>query len=60
MPDPGQPHGLTTQLKIGMEIHVELNTRTKMWTDAPNVAHPDHFAAEPNTCLLYTSPSPRD
>ena len=51
MPDPGQPHGLTTQLKVGMEIHVELNTRTKMWTDAPNVAHPDNFAAEPNTLL---------
>ena len=51
MTDPGQPHGLTTQLKIGMEIHVELNTRTKMWTDAPNVAHPENFAAEPNTLL---------
>ncbi|MEE9403416.1 MAG: Asp-tRNA(Asn)/Glu-tRNA(Gln) amidotransferase subunit GatB [Algisphaera sp.] len=51
MPDPGQPHGLTTQLKIGMEIHVELNTQTKMWTDAPNVAHPDYFDAAPNTLL---------
>lgn len=50
-PDPGQPHGLTTQLKVGMEIHVELATRSKMWTSAPNVAHPDYFDAAPNTLL---------
>ena len=49
--DPGQPHGLTTQLKVGMEVHVELSTRSKMWTGAPNVAHPDHFEAAPNTLL---------
>ncbi|MEM6458959.1 MAG: Asp-tRNA(Asn)/Glu-tRNA(Gln) amidotransferase subunit GatB [Planctomycetota bacterium] len=50
-PDPGEPHGLTTQLKVGMEVHVELATRTKMWTAAPNVAHPDYGDAEPNTLL---------
>ena len=38
-------------LKIGMEVHVELATRSKMWTSAPNVAHADHEAAEPNTLL---------
>jgi aspartyl-tRNA(Asn)/glutamyl-tRNA(Gln) amidotransferase subunit B len=43
--------GLTTTLKVGLEIHVELATRTKMWTAAPNVAHPDHFEAGPNTLL---------
>jgi len=43
--------GLRTRLKVGMEIHVELCTRTKMWTSAPNVAHPDYFDAEPNTLL---------
>ncbi|NBB83299.1 MAG: Asp-tRNA(Asn)/Glu-tRNA(Gln) amidotransferase subunit GatB [Alphaproteobacteria bacterium] len=43
--------GLATRLKVGMEIHVELCTRTKMWTSAPNVAHPDYFDAEPNTLL---------
>ncbi len=43
--------GLHTRLKVGMEVHVELATRTKMWTSAPNVAHPDHFDAEPNTLL---------
>ena len=50
-PDPGQAHGLTTQLKVGMEIHVELATRSKMWTSAPNYAHPDYFDAGPNTLL---------
>ncbi len=49
--DPGQPYGLKTTLMVGMEIHVELDTRTKMWTDAPNVAHPDYFDAGPNTLL---------
>ncbi|MEM7626230.1 MAG: Asp-tRNA(Asn)/Glu-tRNA(Gln) amidotransferase subunit GatB [Planctomycetota bacterium] len=49
--DPGKPHGLTTQLKVGMEIHVELATRSKMWTSAPNVAHPENFEAAPNTLL---------
>jgi len=50
-PDPGAHHGLKTTLVVGMEIHVELNTRTKMWTGAPNVAHPDFFESEPNTLL---------
>ena len=49
--DPGADHGLTTRLKVGMEIHVELATRTKMWTAAPNLAHPDHGEAAPNTLL---------
>ena len=34
---------------VGLEIHVELATRSKMFTSAPNVAHPEHFDAEPNT-----------
>ena len=49
--DPGAALGLTTKLVVGLEIHVELCTRTKMWTSAPNVAHPDHFDAAPNTLL---------
>ena len=36
-------------LKVGLEIHVELATRSKMFSSAPNVAHPDYFDAEPNT-----------
>lgn len=50
-PDPGAPYGLKTTLKVGMEIHVELDTRSKIWTDAPNVAHPDFLNSEPNTLL---------
>src|ERR1051325_8769552 len=43
--------GLKTRLKIGMEVHVELATRSKMWTGAPNVAHLDYFDAPPNSLL---------
>jgi len=43
------PHDITTRLIIGLEVHVELATRSKMWTAAPNVAHRDYFDAEPNT-----------
>ncbi len=49
--DPGAPYGLKTRLMAGMEIHVELDTRSKMWTDAPNVAHPEFLNSEPNTLL---------
>lgn len=41
--------GLKTRLIVGMEIHVELDTRSKMWTSAPNVANPDFHDAEPNS-----------
>jgi len=40
-----------TRLKIGMEIHVELATRSKMFSRAANLAHPDHYEAEPNTLV---------
>ncbi len=46
-----QIEGLRTRLMVGMEIHVELCTRTKMWTSAPNVAHPGNFDAPPNTLI---------
>lgn len=39
----------STRLIVGMEIHVELATRSKMFTRTANVAHPDYFNAEPNT-----------
>lgn len=48
---PALPLGATAQLMVGMEIHVELATLSKMWTSAPNLAHPDNFDAEPNTLL---------
>jgi len=36
-------------LKVGLEIHVELKTRSKMFTAAANVAHPEFDASEPNS-----------
>jgi aspartyl-tRNA(Asn)/glutamyl-tRNA(Gln) amidotransferase subunit B len=36
---------------IGMEIHVQLATRSKMFTSAANGAHPDHFNAPPNSIV---------
>jgi aspartyl-tRNA(Asn)/glutamyl-tRNA(Gln) amidotransferase subunit B len=41
----------TARLKIGMEIHVELATRSKMFTRVANVAHPDHYDAPPNSLI---------
>ncbi len=43
------PGDLTARLVVGMEVHVELATRSKMFTAAPNLAHRDHYDAEPNT-----------
>ncbi len=48
---PELPAGYRATLVVGMEVHVELCTRSKMWTSAPNVAHRDYFEAAPNTLL---------
>lgn len=42
---------VSTRLKIGMEVHVELATRSKMFTRTANVAHPDYYDAEPNSLV---------
>ncbi|MDR6866028.1 aspartyl-tRNA(Asn)/glutamyl-tRNA(Gln) amidotransferase subunit B [Microbacterium resistens] len=36
---------------LGFEVHVELNTRTKMFSDAPNPAHEEFHGAAPNTLI---------
>lgn len=41
----------SARLMVGMEIHVELATESKMWTSAPNVAHRSRFDAPANSLL---------
>ena len=41
----------STRVIIGLEIHVELRTRSKMFTRAPSPAHPDFEGREPNALV---------
>lgn len=45
------PEIVSKRLVVGLEVHVELATRTKMFTRAPNPAFAGHFDAEPNTLI---------
>jgi aspartyl-tRNA(Asn)/glutamyl-tRNA(Gln) amidotransferase subunit B len=45
------PEIVSSRLVVGLEVHVELATRTKMFTRAPNPAYAGHFDAEPNTLI---------
>ncbi len=40
---------VSTRIKIGMEVHVELATRSKMFSRSASVAHPEQFDAAPNS-----------
>ncbi|MDA0802268.1 MAG: Asp-tRNA(Asn)/Glu-tRNA(Gln) amidotransferase subunit GatB [Planctomycetota bacterium] len=42
---------VSRRLIVGLEIHVELATRSKMFTRAPNLAHPENFDAAPNSVV---------
>ena len=41
----------SVQLRVGLEIHVELCARTKMFTRVPNGAHPEHEHHGPNELI---------
>ncbi len=45
------PEIVKVDLIVGLEVHVELSTRTKMFSRAANVAHPEHFEAAPNALI---------
>lgn len=45
------PEIASVSLVVGLEVHIELATRSKMFSRAPNPAHPDFDAAEPNTLI---------
>ncbi len=51
MTAPPRPSITATRLIVGLEVHIELATRSKMFTRTPNLAHADNFDASPNTLV---------
>jgi len=52
---PSTPTIRSVSLKVGLEVHVELATRTKMFSRSPNVAHETNLDAEPNSLIDPTN-----